>query len=408
MSEWPMVEVRELVVKEERSAIAMGPFGSKIKASDYVGAGVPFLRGLNLAQGMFVDEDFIYITEDKAREVPNAAVRSGDLVFTCKGSIGQVSVIPRTSRFERYIISSNQMKASMDASRALPEFYYYWFRSSFGQRALLANASTVGVPKIANPIATLRAMKVPIPPLTKQQSIADLLGALDDKIAVNDHIASTARQLNCAIYASAVCDSSDEKRVEDIAGFLNRGQAPKYTDGEDSIVVVNQKCVRDGRINLEPARRTQANRVKADRILCKDDMLVNSTGVGTLGRVGIWSHDVVATVDSHVTIVRICRPLPAIVGAFAILAVEQLIESLGEGSTGQTELSRAKLASVVVRVPSDGLDDLAARLSAVEARADAALNESGLLAKLRDTLLPELMSGRLRIKDAEKVVEKAV
>jgi type I restriction enzyme S subunit len=256
--------------------------------------------------------------------------------------------------------------------------------------------------------AALNGIRLKLPGRREQDAVVAIVRALDDKIAVNDLIATTSRTLGRLLFQSSLDAGSTQEAVGELTSLLTRGQAPQYTDAENAITVLNQKCVRNGRVTLGPARLTEAGRVKTDRILQKYDILVNSTGVGTLGRVGIWSDDRLATVDSHVTIVRIAPQLPAIIGGFALLEAQPEIEALGEGSTGQTELSRSKLSSLKVRLPTDDIEGLASRLTALETRADAALIESRTLAELRDTLLPELMAGRLRVKDAEKIVEDAV
>ncbi|MFL1431697.1 MULTISPECIES: restriction endonuclease subunit S [unclassified Nocardiopsis] len=243
----------------------------------------------------------------------------------------------------------------------------------------------------------------------KQQIIADALGALDDKIAVNESIADTSRKLGVALYKQSADSKPRTITIEGLSTYLNRGQAPKYTEDEDGMIVLNQRCVRAGRVLLDPARLTLAARVQQERSLRPGDVLVNSTGVGTLGRVAIWSHAIQATVDSHVTIVRVNPEVtPTVVGGFAMLAAQQRIEALGEGSTGQTELSKAKLGQLEIDIPAEGSDALAARLTALEEKADAALAEARVLAELRDTILPQLMSGKLRVKDAERIVEDNV
>ncbi len=89
-----------------------------------------------------------------------------------------------------------------------------------------------------------------------------------------------------------------------------------------------------------------------------------------------------------------------------MLGAEHEIESLGQGSTGQTELSRTQLSSLKITVPSkERAAALRPMLDALENRGDSALEESLSLARLRDTLLPRLMSGEIRVRDAEKVVE---
>jgi type I restriction enzyme S subunit len=89
-----------------------------------------------------------------------------------------------------------------------------------------------------------------------------------------------------------------------------------------------------------------------------------------------------------------------------MLDAEPEITNMGEGSTGQTELSRAKLSTLRIRLPSKGrAAKLRPVLDALESRGDRALEESQSLAELRDTLLPRLMSGEIRVREAEKIVE---
>jgi type I restriction enzyme S subunit len=136
-----------------------------------------------------------------------------------------------------------------------------------------------------------------------------------------------------------------------VSEFLKRGISPSYD--EDGVLVINQRCIRDGRISLVGARRNNPQRrgVPDDRWLRKWDVVVNSTGVGTLGRVAqlteIPSESV--TVDSHVTIVR--PDLDHVDGryfGYALRKNQPQIEAMGEGATGQTELSRHRLGDEIL------------------------------------------------------------
>ena len=91
--------------------------------------------------------------------------------------------------------------------------------------------------------------------------------------------------------------------LEDITSLVTRGIAPKYSDESDQIVI-NQKCIRDHMLDLSPARKHLPKKIN-EKWLKKGDLLINSTGQGTLGRAAqIWFDPVNMTVDSHVTIVR--------------------------------------------------------------------------------------------------------
>lgn len=127
--------------------------------------------------------------------------------------------------------------------------------------------------------------------------------------------------------------------------MIKRGVQPKYSD--DGTVVINQKCIRDFRIDYSVVRHhnESVRRTPTDRFLRRWDVLVNSTGVGTLGRVAQVTADVVeTTADSHVTIVR---PDPSVVDeryfGYCLKWLQPHIERMAEGATGQTELSRQRL-----------------------------------------------------------------
>lgn len=249
---------------------------------------------------------------------------------------------------------------------------------------------------------------VPLPTRIQQDGIAAVLGALDDKIAVNKGIAATARELGLTLFAQSVQrGEAAEVEVQAIASALTRGVAPKYSDSPDELMVLNQKCIRGGRVDLEPARLTLREKVMPTKLLLRHDVLVNSTGVGTLGRVARWTSKTDATVDSHITVVRFDeRRVDPVCAGFAMLRAQPEIESMGEGSTGQTELRRAQVGALEILLPDlTRQRELRATLDPLEERADQALAESRTVTTLRDTLLPELMSGRLRVKDAERIIE---
>jgi type I restriction enzyme S subunit len=138
------------------------------------------------------------------------------------------------------------------------------------------------------------------------------------------------------------------KKLGEVCSFLNRGISPKYLE-ERGICVLNQRCIRDHRVSYEPSRRhdVQAKKVGADRLVKAGDVLVNSTGEGTLGRVAQLREDPPepTTVDSHVTIVRpkAGRFYPEFFG-YMLVVIEDAIKEAGEGCGGQTELARSVLA----------------------------------------------------------------
>ncbi len=138
------------------------------------------------------------------------------------------------------------------------------------------------------------------------------------------------------------------EKLGEVCSLLNRGVSPKYIE-EGGICVLNQKCVRDHRVNYAQSRRhdQEAKSVSDNRFIQLGDVLVNSTGTGTLGRVAQVREipPEPTTVDSHITIVR-PKPnkfFPEFFG-YMLIFIEKAIKSAGEGCGGQTELARSVLA----------------------------------------------------------------
>lgn len=149
----------------------------------------------------------------------------------------------------------------------------------------------------------------------------------------------------------------DEVRLADVSSFIARGITPSYTE-TDGIWVINQKCIRNGQLSLKEARlhNAEKKKVSADKLVRRMDILVNSTGVGTLGRVAQVTDEINATVDSHVTIVRPSEEIDPRFLGYAVKWKQPYIEALAEGSTGQTELSRHRLGDEIT-IPRPSLNE---------------------------------------------------
>lgn len=141
--------------------------------------------------------------------------------------------------------------------------------------------------------------------------------------------------------------------LSDVAEIVGRGITPKYNEIE-GLLVINQRCIRDGRIVIENARRhdVELKSVTSPKYLKPNDIIVNSTGVGTLGRTAFVDSIIEPmTVDTHVTIVRPRSMVdPKWLKCF-ISSSEGIIEDMAEGSTGQTELKREKLGALEIDLP---------------------------------------------------------
>src|SRR3990170_8417227 len=167
-SEWRTCTVDQIKADDDR-AIAIGPFGSRMKADRYVGDGVPVIRGNNISDTRTLVGELVFVSDETADELRSCNVFPGDLVFPHRGAIGQVGIVP-SDEVSRYILSTSLMKLSCNQDLVDPLFIFYFFRSQQGRHALLQNVSTVGTPGIGQPLTSLRSISVPVPPLREQHA----------------------------------------------------------------------------------------------------------------------------------------------------------------------------------------------------------------------------------------------
>lgn len=181
---WPRLKLESLAADVPYSFVG-GPFGSKLTSRDYVDTGIPVIRGANMSTGRFLDmSDFVFVTESKVREdLSSNLAAAGDLVFTQRGTLGQVAIVPDDGIADRYVVSQSQMKLTVDDNKANRLFLYYYFTSRDAVERIMSFVSSSGVPHIN--LTVLRNFEVPVPPLDQQQTIASILSAYDDLIENN-------------------------------------------------------------------------------------------------------------------------------------------------------------------------------------------------------------------------------
>lgn len=152
-----------------------------------------------------------------------------------------------------------------------------------------------------------------------------------------------------------------EKTLGEVTAFIAKGIPPKYTEeeNENTIRVLNQKCNRNFGISYNESRihDCEKKKVPVDKMLRSGDVLINSTGTGTAGRVAqLVEVTVPTTIDGHMILMRPSEELDPIYYGYAVKSFQSQIAGLAEGSTGQTEINRRRLQNeVIIRYPSDKL-----------------------------------------------------
>jgi type I restriction enzyme S subunit len=221
--QWRWMTLGELAAPNCK-AIVSGPFGSNIGSRFFVETGIPVIRGKNLTVGLerFIDDGFVYVTEDKARSLGNCEAISNDLIFTAAGTIGQVGIIPTTAKHEKYIISNKQLRARLNQNIIRPLYAFYWLASPEVVQYIIQHNTGSTIPLIN--LSVLRSIPVPVPPLDEQSKIEEYLRSLDDKISLNRKLNKTLEAIARALFQSWFVDFDPLKAK---LGAVRHGRDPE-------------------------------------------------------------------------------------------------------------------------------------------------------------------------------------
>ena len=145
----------------------------------------------------------------------------------------------------------------------------------------------------------------------------------------------------------------NEVPLRELVGYISKGIAPSYAEeaSESTIRVLNQKCNRNFRISYGDSRLhdTLKKKVPPERYVKPDDILINSTGAGTAGRIAqIEDVPSATTIDGHMILIRSNGKVTQKFLGYALKAHQWEVLQLDEGSTGQTELNRDRLLDEIM------------------------------------------------------------
>lgn len=291
-------------------------------------------------------------------------------------------------------------------------FLSLYFRTSLFRRTLSQQGKGTNINNLNQSI--LERMEVPWPSPLVQDRIVDIAGAYDELIENNRRRIKLLEKAARLLYrewfvyfrfpghehvkiTDGLPEGWERRAIGGLTEFLGRGISPTY-DEEAEYLVVNQKCVRDRLLSMGPARR-QKKEFKPEKALRFLDVLINSTGTGTLGRVAQCRFVPSGTTfDSHVTVARPLRDIDSYWFGCAMLELEPVFEGMGDGATNQQELGRARIAATPVIVPPSNLQrNFGAFASDTVLQVQVLSDQNEKLAQARDLLLPRLMNGELAV-----------
>jgi len=376
MVEWTTVTLAQVCEKPQYGAIAKGTTKAE---------GPLFVRQTDITSG-FIDWNSVPHCDLGASEIGRYSLKRGDLLISRLGNgVGNAAAVTETR--EDAVFAGYLVRFRPKARTVSSGYVGYQLRSPAWRQHVSSYRSGAAQP-------TLNAQQMGdfeflLPPIAEQEAIAATLGALDDKIESNRRLIDLIPQLIRAQVDSEI-EGAAEASVSSLASFVNGGAYTKGASGKGRMVL------RIAELNSGPGGSTVYNdiEVPGDRTARAGDILMSWSG--SLG-VYRWFRDD-AIINQHIFKV-ISTGYPAWLVYDRLDAVMPVFQGIAKDkATTMGHIQRGHLDSTAVPVPSeDSIRNLDQVLGPLWDRLLLAERENLALERARDALLPELLSGRIRV-----------
>lgn len=402
---WEKVKLGDIA-----TCIQPGPFGSQLHNSDYSKEGTPIIMPKDIVGGAIVHSGLLKVSEEHVKRLSRHQVYEGNLMVARKGDVRKCAYI--TANEDGWMTGSDCLKVVLDESKCYPKFIYYQLRSEHIGRWLEKVSIGATMPSLNTGL--LSGIEMVLPPIEIQKQIAGILSVYDDLIENNQKQIKLLEEAAQRLYkewfvdlrfpghentkiVDGVPEGWSKSTVSEVSAVLRRGISPKYNEKARGIVI-NQKCIRQTIVSYDEAR-TQEKKYPAELEMMESDIVICSTGAGTLGRVGqIFEAKGNATLDSHVTLIRANEKIEQQSLFWSLKMQQDYLMSAGKGSTNQLELSRETIGSCEILIPERKIaEQVEKNFVAIHNKMKECSMQIARLREVRDLLLPKLMSGEMKV-----------
>ncbi|MBI1923816.1 restriction endonuclease subunit S [Candidatus Poribacteria bacterium] len=298
---WPIVKQGDLckVITKGTTPRTMG--------HDYVSAGIPFLRAENL-QGdeVVLGPDTLFINEETDRLMSRSRICPGDVLLSIAGTIGRGAIVPEGSPR----MNCNQAVAIIRIAGPLDgRFLLHWFKTPDAQSQIVGAKVTVTISNLS--LGQIKQLKIPLPPLSEQRRIVELLDQADalrkKRTEANTKAERILPALFYKMFGNPVTNSRGWEVLElgDLCTKITSGSRgwAKYAGRGNSIFVRTQD-INAGEISTDLLLVDPPSGAEADRTrLCDGNVVITATGV--VGKAAVFrASGLNVYVSQHVALVR--------------------------------------------------------------------------------------------------------
>lgn len=368
--------------------------------------GIPIVRVKDLKNGRIARDDSLRVSRIVEENYSRTRIRGDEVLLSVVGSVGETAIAPLDLAGWNVARAIAVLRIS---ERASSNWIKICLSSELVQHHMGMWQNTTVQPTLN--LRDVRRLPIVMPPEAECHAIVAVLGALDNKIAVNEHIAATALALADHIFAlTAEALSFGPETFGSVASVVGGGtpstKVDDYWGGEIAWTTPSDVTSLMSPYLFETGRTITRSGLDNCASQLYPAQCIFMTSRATIGFFAL--PQMPAAVNQGFIVVL---PPNENLRWWLLHEMRSRVDEMHSLANGSTflELSRKNFKAMPIRLPSDDIIiDFARTVAPLHRRAAQAAAESRTLTALRDTLLPQLMSGELRVRDAERIVEDAV
>jgi len=422
----PIDDVIEIII--DRRGITATKLGGKWRDK-----GIPVISANNIRNGQFIEMDSLkYVEKELYHKWMPLKLRKGDVLLVSEGAT-----------FGELLYLQNDLDAALGqrlfALRCTDiynkRFLYYYLKSKVGQHELYSRTTGTSVPGIRQ--SELRKIRVPKVDIREQDRVAETLGAIDDKILLNKEINDIFVEISQTIFKHWFVDfefpDEEGKPYKSSGGEMIESELGKIPKGWVTISNISELCEKINygytksasteKVGLKFLRVTDINKGdwinwndvpyceiedddKRKYILEKGDIIV--ARMADPGKVAIFESEIPAVFASYLIRIRLRNPKFAYYLYYLMKSAyyQDFILGAASGSVQKNLNAKGLTSGLPIALPNEELaDKFNAVIGNLRSKIDCNVSESEILARICDSLLPRLMSGKITVSVPKEMVK---
>lgn len=395
MSEWKEYKLGEL------ANVQTGPFGSQLHASDYIPIGIPSIMPTNIGARLNLNtENVAYISEHDANRLTKYRVRQGDIVYSRRGDVEKCAFI--TKNEDGWLCGTGCLIVRINSELLNPKFCAYYLSTDEIKAWISSNAVGTTMPNLNTSI--LQRLPLLLPPYNQQTAIAAILSSLDDKIDLLHRQNATLEKMAETLFRQwFVEEAKEEWEYVKIGDFVSTNVltiTKKYPF--EIVEYLDTSSLTEGMIGELQILNLVDAPSRAKRLVKHNDILL-STVRPDQKHYGIVKNPKKNLVVSTGFCVITCHTISPHFTYLLLTSSEmtEFLHSIAEGSTSTyPSLKPSDIEKVEFLLPPENkMNEFEKIVSNYWDKINSNQTQIRTLTAMRDTLLPKLMSGELRVSE---------